>query len=347
MEGTFVPQECAMIEVENLTKYFGPVLALDRISFQVAKGELVGLLGPNGAGKTTTMRILTTYLPATSGAARVAGFDVRNQSMEARQQIGYLPESVPLYPEMRVEEYLDFRGKLKSVDRRQRRTRVEYCLERCRIREVRRRLVGTLSKGYRQRVGLADAMLHDPSLLILDEPTVGLDPIQIRETLALIRELGEKRTILLSTHILSEIEAVCQRIVIISSGRISSDRKMRDVEAANVINVEVSGPAEQIGNALRGIDGVISVHSDRLTGGWFSVDVHVREHKDLREEIAKQLGKNNWPIRQLTQRRRRLEEHFLDVVMRRDPLVNERAAAEARSKTAETSKSTAVTGASR
>src|ERR1051326_6427623 len=230
-----------MIEVENLTKYFGPVLALDRVSFQVAKGELVGLLGPNGAGKTTTMRILTTYLPATSGSARIAGFDVRSQSMEARQQIGYLPESVPLYTEMRVEEYLDFRGKLKGVDRQSRRTRVEYCLERCRIREVRRRLVGTLSKGYRQRVGLADAMLHDPALLILDEPTVGLDPIQIRETLALIRELGEKRTIVLSTHILSEIEAVCRRIIIISSGRITSDRKLQDIEAASTINVEVNG----------------------------------------------------------------------------------------------------------
>jgi ABC-2 type transport system ATP-binding protein len=332
-----------MIEVENLTKYFGPVLALDRVSFQVAKGELVGLLGPNGAGKTTTMRILTTYLPATSGSARIAGFDVRSQSMEARQQIGYLPESVPLYTEMRVEEYLDFRGKLKGVDRQSRRTRVEYCLERCRIREVRRRLVGTLSKGYRQRVGLADAMLHDPALLILDEPTVGLDPIQIRETLALIRELGEKRTIVLSTHILSEIEAVCRRIIIISSGRITSDRKLQDIEAASTINVEVNGPVEQIGNALRTIEGVVSVHSERLTAGWLSVDVHVRDHQDLRAEIAKRLGSNNWPIRQLSQRRRHLEEYFLDAVTRRDPLVHDRAASEARSKTGDPSK-TAVTG---
>jgi ABC-2 type transport system ATP-binding protein len=337
-------REFAMIQVENLTKYFGPVLALDRVSFQVAKGELVGLLGPNGAGKTTTMRILTTYLPATSGTATIAGFDVRNQSMEARQQIGYLPESVPLYPEMRVEEYLDFRGKLKGVDRRQRRTRVEFCLERCRIREVRRRLVGTLSKGYRQRVGLADAMLHDPALLILDEPTVGLDPIQIRETLALIRELGEKRTILLSTHILSEIEAVCKRIIIISSGRLTSDRNLQEVEAASTINIEVNGPVPEVSNVLRTIEGVMSVHAERLTGGWISVDVHVRDHQDLREEIAKKMSQSNWTIRQLTQRRRRLEEFFLDTVMRRDPLAHDKAAAEARGRTADSAKNTAVTG---
>jgi len=177
----------SMIEVKNLTKYFGPVLAVDRVNFNVARGEIVGLLGLNGAGKTTTMRILTTYLPATSGTASLAGFDVRNQSMQVRQQIGYLPENVPLYPEMRVEEYLQFRAKLKGLDRKARQGRLDYCLGRCRIREVRRRLVGTLSKGYRQRVGLADAMIHDPAILILDEPTSGLDPVQIRETLSLIK----------------------------------------------------------------------------------------------------------------------------------------------------------------
>src|SRR5438105_6711874 len=197
-----------MISVQNLSKYFGPVMAIDRVSFEVEQGEIVGFLGPNGAGKTTTMRILTTYLPATSGVARVAGHDVMTESMEVRRNIGYLPESVPLYPEMRVEEYLDYRAKLKGVERKRRQERTEYCLDRCRIREVRRRLIGTLSKGYRQRVGLADTMLHDPVILILDEPTAGLDPLQIRETLALIRELGQTHTILLSTHILSEVAAV-------------------------------------------------------------------------------------------------------------------------------------------
>src|SRR5262249_29692755 len=201
-------------------KYFGPILAVDSISFQVDRGEIVGFLGPNGAGKTTTMRILTTYLPATSGIAKIAGHDVMTESMEVRRHLGYLPESVPLYPEMRVEEYLTYRAKLKGVDRKERQKRVDYCVERCRVREVRRRLIGTLSKGYRQRVGLADAMIHDPALLILDEPTVGLDPMEINETLELIKQLGEKHTVLLSTHILSEVEKVCQRVIIINLGRI-------------------------------------------------------------------------------------------------------------------------------
>src|SRR5436305_4421900 len=160
------------IQVEDLCKYFGPVQAVDHISFEVARGEIVGFLGPNGAGKTTTLRILTSYLPATTGIARVAGYDVMMQSMDVRRHIGYLPESVPLYPEMRVEEYLLYRARLRGMERRGRQQRVEYCLDRCRIREVRRRLIGTLSKGYRQRVGLADAMMHDPQILVLDEPTV-------------------------------------------------------------------------------------------------------------------------------------------------------------------------------
>src|SRR5947209_7041060 len=217
-----------MIHVENLTKYFGPILAVDHLNFTVDQGDIVGFLGPNGAGKSTTIRILTSYLPATSGIARVAGYDVMNESMDVRRNIGYLPESVPLYPEMRVEEYLLYRARLRGMERRGRQQRVDYCLERCRIREVRRRLIGNLSKGYRQRVGLADAMLHDPQILILDEPTVGLDPVQIRETLALIKELGRKHTILLSTHILSEVEAVCERVIIINAGRVGLDSRMSD-----------------------------------------------------------------------------------------------------------------------
>ncbi len=209
-----------MIQVEKLTKYFGAVLAVDNVSFQVDQGEVVGFLGLNGAGKSTTMRILTTYLPATSGVAKVAGFDVMTQSLEVRRRIGYLPESVPLYSEMRVDEYLGYRAKLKGVPRKERPGRLDYCLDRCRLREVRWRLLGTLSRGYRQRVGLADAIIHDPPILILDEPTAGLDPIQIRETLAFIKELGESHTVLLSTHILPEVEAICERAIIIDRGRI-------------------------------------------------------------------------------------------------------------------------------
>ena len=187
------------IRVENLSKRYGPVVAVDGINFQVAPGELVGFLGPNGAGKSTTMRVLTTFLPATSGVASVCGFDVMNDSMKVRESIGYLPESVPLYPEMRVEEYLVYRAKLKQVDRSVRKARVEKCLEKCRVKEVRRRLLGTLSKGYRQRVGLADALIADPKVLILDEPTSGLDPIQIRQTLETIKELAGTHTCLLYT----------------------------------------------------------------------------------------------------------------------------------------------------
>ena len=192
-----------MIRVDHLSKFYGPIKAVDDISFQIAKGEIVGFLGPNGAGKSTTLRILTSYLPATSGVATVAGFDIMNESMQVRENIGYLPQSVPIYPEMRVEEYLAYRAKLKGVDRAIRTRQIEHSLERCRAREVRRRLIGTLSNGYRQRVGMADALLNDPPLLILDEPTAGLDPLQIRETLHTIKELAGQHTVLLSTHILS------------------------------------------------------------------------------------------------------------------------------------------------
>src|SRR5207253_945478 len=233
----------------KLTKYFGPRRAVDHLHFGVYRRECVGFLGPNRAGKSTTIRILTSYLPATSGIARVAGYDVMTESMDVRRNIGYLPESVPLYPEMRVDEYLLFRAKLKGVPRKTRTARVEYCMERCRLREVRRRLNGTLSKGYRQRVGLADAMIHDPAILILDEPTSGLDPLQIRETLNLIRDLGERHTILLSTHILSEVEAICRRVIIINKGRIGLDKKLSELAGdAAAILLEVRGPADSVSN---------------------------------------------------------------------------------------------------
>jgi ABC-2 type transport system ATP-binding protein len=311
-----------MIDVKNLTKYFGPVLAVDRVSFNITRGEIVGLLGLNGAGKTTTMRVLTTYLPATSGTARLADFDVRTQSLEVRKRIGYLPENVPLYPEMRVEEYLEFRAKLKGLERKARQARLEYCLARCRIREVRRRLVGTLSKGYRQRVGLADAMIHDPPILILDEPTAGLDPVQIHDTLSLIKELGQSRTILLSTHILSEIEAVCGRIMIIHRGRLSSDKKMSELAVAGPIRVEVHGPADQVVNVLKTTEGVDQVRQQGSAGGVVTCEVMTRGHKDLREAIAQRLTRNGWTIRELEQRSRSLEQHFMEVISHGDAVAS-------------------------
>src|SRR6516165_12589067 len=248
-----------MIHVENLTKYFGPITAVNNVSFEVERNEIVGLLGNNGAGKTTTMRILPSYLPATSGVAKVAGFDVMTQSMDVRRRIGYLPESIPLYPEMRVEEYLHYRAKLKGVDRKQRPGRVAYCLERCRVREVQRRLLGTLSKGYRQRVGLADAMINDPPILILDEPTDGLDPGQKSETLGTLRELGRDHTIMLSSHLLSEVETLVQRVIILRRGYVGLARKLSELETDDVIVVEVRGPSDQVAVALRNTEGVVQV----------------------------------------------------------------------------------------
>lgn len=313
-----------MIQVDNLTKAYGPVLAVDHISFAVPRGEVVGFIGPNGAGKTTTLRILTTFLPATSGVARVNGHDVRTESMAVRRHIGYLPESVPLYTEMRVEEYLGYRAKLKGVERKGRQQRLDYCLERCRIREVRRRLIGTLSKGYRQRVGLADAMIHDPQLLILDEPTVGLDPLQIRETLALIKELGERRTIILSTHILSEMEAVCGRVIIINSGRLILDKKLTDLLTDAVIVLEVQGPTEQVAGVLRSTDGVERVTALPHGEGAAAFEVRTHGHQDLRDLLSQRVARNGWALRQLDRRRRKLEEHFFDVMGEADPLAGKR-----------------------
>ncbi len=309
-----------MINVQNLTKFFGPVMAIDGISFQVDRGEIVGFLGPNGAGKTTTMRILTSYLPATSGVAKVAGFDVMMQSMEVRRNIGYLPESVPLYPEMRIEEYLSYRAKLKGVTRKERPQRIEYCMDRCRVREVRRRLLGTLSKGYRQRVGLADAMIHDPPILILDEPTTGLDPVQIRETLALIQELGESHTILLSTHILAEVEAVCERVIIITSGRVGVSRTLAELAKQSITVLEVRGPAEQVANSLRGTEGVLGVTVKALGDGVSRFDVRTQDGRDLRETFCQRLTEKGWVLRRLELQRRSLEETFFDVLREDNPL---------------------------
>jgi ABC-2 type transport system ATP-binding protein len=240
--------------------------------------------------------------------------------MDVRANIGYLPESVPLYPEMRVEEYLNYRARLKGVERKDRQKRVEYCLDRCRIREVRRRLMGTLSKGYRQRVGLADAMVHDPAILILDEPTTGLDPLQIRETLALIKELGTKHTILLSTHILSEVETVCERVIIINGGRLGLDSRMADLETDPVIVMEVRGPAEQVANVLRTTDGVSQVTTQPAGDGVVGLEIRTARNQDLRELVSQRVAKNGWTIRRLDLRRRKLEDRFLEVLREADPM---------------------------
>jgi ABC-2 type transport system ATP-binding protein len=223
-----------MIHVERLTKFYGDYPAVRDVSFDVTEGQVVGFLGPNGAGKSTTMRILAGYLTATSGRVSINGVDVFWRPVESRRQIGYMPENCPLYPEMRVEEYLRFRGGLKGVYGSARRQRLDYVLNRCWLKDVRRQLIGTLSKGYRQRVGLADALIGNPKVLILDEPTAGLDPAQIRETRMLIRELGQEHTVLLSTHILSEVERTCDHVIIINKGEVALSRPLGESTAGDL-----------------------------------------------------------------------------------------------------------------
>ncbi len=310
----------AMIEVDHLSKDYGQVMAVNDITFHVGRGEIVGFLGRNGAGKSTTIRILTTYLPATSGIARVAGFDVMTQSMEVRRHIGYLPENVPLYNEMRVAEYLDYRAKLKGVERRERLQRIEEAMERCRIREVRQRLIGTLSRGYRQRVGLADSLSHRPPVLIMDEPTSGLDPLQIRETLQTIKDLAAEHTILFSTHILAEVEAICRRMIVIHKGRLLADQTMAELtqDDARHLVVEIQGPKEGVVSAIKSVPGVSRVSSRTDEGGWLELDVRVADRADPREAIFKEVVKHQWSLRRLEVRRRKLDDYFYDLIRRAD-----------------------------
>src|SRR5262245_46975221 len=306
------------IKVQNLTKSFGQVLAVNNISFEVQPGELVGFLGPNGAGKSTCMRILTTWLPASSGYAWMGGHDVMYESMEVRKCIGYLPESVPLYSEMRVREYLSYRAKLKGVERSIRTARIDYCVEKCRVKEVQTRLLGTLSKGYRQRVGLADTLLADPPILILDEPTSGLDPVQINETLDTIKELSGRHTILLSTHIMSEVEKVCERVIIIDKGWIKLDETMKAIAAREPTFVlEVHGPADAVKKFLSEQPELISVEAKAFDGDLTAFEVKARDRKDPREALATRLIGKGWGIRRLEIRKVSLEALFTDVVLRR------------------------------
>ncbi len=306
-----------MIQVERLTKRYGAVRAVDCLSFEVGRGEVVGFLGPNGAGKTTTMRMLTTYLPPTSGRAVLAGHDVLDEPIEVRRRVGYLPENVPMYPEMRVREYLSFRAKLKDVPRSRRAGAIGRVVERCDLEDVKERVLGHLSKGYRQRVGLAEAMLHDPDILILDEPTAGLDPIQIREVRSVIRELGNHHTILLSTHIMQEVEAVCGRVILIARGTIAIDERLDRIRAGMAAVVEVRGPGEAVRKALEAMPGVARVHQAPVGGepGAHLFEVHARkDDADLREALAARVIQNGWGLRRLDLRRSTLEDRFIEAV---------------------------------
>lgn len=303
-----------MIEVGRLSKRYGAVLAVDDVSFSVGRGEIVGLLGPNGAGKTTTMRILTTFLAPTTGRAALAGHDVLDEPLEVRRHVGYLPENVPLYTEMRVREFLRFRAKLKDVPRSRRKASIGRVIEACRLEEVADRILGHLSKGYRQRVGLADALVHDPEILILDEPTAGLDPLQIREVRALIRELGDKHTILLSTHIMSEVEAVCGRVIVIARGRIALDDQLDRLQSGRTIVLEARGPADAIQGALETAPGVARVLLKERENGCASFEIQARNDEDLREALAQRVAQNGWPLRRLDRKHTTLEDRFIQAV---------------------------------
>src|SRR5262245_4339985 len=259
-----------MIEVENLTKRYGRTTAVDHVSFRVQKGEILGFLGPNGAGKTTTMRVLTCYLPPTEGAARVAGYDVFEQPLEVKRRVGYLPEAPPLYPDMEVLEYLDFCAKLKGVPKASRRARIDDAIEKTRLGEVRRKQTGRLSKGYRQRVGLAQAILHNPDVLILDEPTAGLDPKQIIETRELIKGLGGEHTVVLSTHILPEVSMTCGRVVIINRGKVvaedTPENLTQRLRGSSALKVDVRGDARAAEAALGAVPGVLTVRQQGKGG---------------------------------------------------------------------------------
>jgi ABC-2 type transport system ATP-binding protein len=304
----------ADIVVDRLSKSYGNFLAVDRISFEVPRGTIVGFLGPNGAGKTTTIRMLTCYMPPTSGTATVAGHDVFRQSLEVRKNIGYLPESNPLYTEMRVGEYLDFKAKLHGMDRERRRKRVGEVAARCWLTDRLRSVIGTLSKGYRQRVGIADALLHNPRVLVLDEPTVGLDPSQIREARRLISELAGDHTVMLSTHILQEVEIVCQRVIILANKRIVAQGTPEELKnrAGGGLRVEVRGPSEQVKSALNALTGVDKV--ELLQGGPVGrFNVTGRLSPELREQIAATVSSRGWSLRELRMEGASLEEYYVRI----------------------------------
>jgi ABC-2 type transport system ATP-binding protein len=304
-----------MIEVQNLTKRYGRKTAVDGVSFKVEKGEILGFLGPNGAGKTTTMRVLSCYLPPTEGTARVAGFDVFEKPLEVKRRVGYCPETPPLYPDLSVAEYLDFCGRIKGVPKKDRATRVDDAMGKTRVGDVRSTLIGKLSKGYRQRVGLAAAILHNPDVLILDEPTAGLDPKQIIETRELIKRLGGDHTIVLSTHILPEVSMVCGRVVIISQGRVVAEDTPENLthrlRGAGTFRLEVRGEGPALEEALRSVPGVAEVKLRSAENGTSVLEAEAEAGRDVRAELAAAVVQKGYGLLGLAPVGMSLEEIFL------------------------------------
>jgi len=304
-----------VIEVENLTKLYGSVVALRQVNFSVEQGEIVGFLGPNGAGKTTALRIITCFMPPTSGAARVEGLDCQQNSLEVRAKIGYLPENVPLYQDMTTRRFLAFAAAAKGVSRSRKPQELDRVMEVCAITAVAERIIGNLSKGYRQRIGIAQALLNDPPILVLDEPTIGLDPTQIVEIRSLIKELGAERTIILSSHILPEVSQICQRILIINNGQIIATDTPANLTAQLQRNLqvylEVEGPEAEVMKKIDSMVGVLNVIPANGPGSYL---IETSRGHDLRPELARTVVEHGWHLRELKLQDLSLEDIFLQLV---------------------------------
>jgi ABC-2 type transport system ATP-binding protein len=315
--GSIQMSDGLMIEVANLTKRYAGRTAVSNISFTVGRGEIVGLLGPNGAGKSTTMRILSCYLPATSGTVRVAGLDVFRDSEEVRRRIGYMPENNPLHFDMRVREYLKFRARLKGLGCKQSRQRVDSVLEQCSLTDVGHRIVGHLSKGYRQRVGLADALVHEPELIILDEPTIGLDPNQIRAVRQLIKGLANKHTVLISTHILPEAEMTCNRMMIMYQGTIlaadTPENLQQFMRGKSQVLAEIAAPAEDLQACWAEVAEVENFDVSPCEGEYFRCALTPRNGMDLRPLVYSLVRERGWTLRELTRNRHSLEDIYVQL----------------------------------
>jgi len=311
------------IEVKHLTKFYGSARGINDVSFSVKQGEIMGFLGPNGSGKTTTMRILTCFFPQTSGAASICGYDTLKNPLEVRQRLGYLPETVPLYLDMPVFSYLKFFAEIKGVARSKRKSKVDEVIQRCGITDVAHRIIGKLSKGYRQRVGIAQSLLHDPEVLILDEPTIGLDPRQIIEIRNLIKSLGVKQTVILSTHILPEVSMTCDRVIIIHEGKLvavdTPENLIKRLQEVPTILVKAEGPAREIADAIARITGVLGVKEARGSGYDLpSFLVETRKEVFVLNDLARTIYEHGWQLKEIRPLDMTLEEIFIKLVTREE-----------------------------
>jgi ABC-2 type transport system ATP-binding protein len=306
-----------VIEVEHVSKVYNGRKAVDNVSFKAEKGEVLGFLGPNGAGKTTTMRILTCYMPATEGTARIAGYDVFEESIEVRKRIGYLPENPPVYPEMTVDSYLHFVARIKGTRSNLRKSQVADSIEKCNLGDVRNRIIGRLSKGYKQRVGLAQALLNNPEVLILDEPTIGLDPKQIHEVRTLIKGLASSHTVILSTHILPEVSMTCNRVVIINKGKLvaidTPEGLARQMKGAEKISITIDGPTEAVREKILAMEGVLNIQADVTSVPFPIYSVECKLNTDLRRDLAATVVNQGWGLLDLRSVPMSLEDVFINL----------------------------------